>query len=226
MKIYMELRGCSGGLEADMFAEELLVMYLKFAKKNNINCEIIDDNKTKIILFEGKEKDINPLLTENGVHRVQRVSKTSSKDKMHTSTASVAIMPVYPIKKFSIKEEELEISNFKASGAGGQHRNKTESAVRIKHLLTGIIVTCSNERSQHQNKEIAMEILYSKLHKITEENNKNKENNNRKNQIGSGAREESRRTYNYVRSEVTDDVTGKKCSLKEIMNKVELNLLK
>jgi len=226
MKIYMELRGCSGGLEADMFAEELLVMYLKFAKKNNISCEIIDDNKTKIILFEGKEKDINPLLTENGVHRVQRISKTSSKDKMHTSTASVAIMPIYSMNNFSIKDEELEISNFKASGAGGQHRNKTESAVRIKHLPTGIIVTCSNERSQHQNKAIAMEILYSKLHRIFEESNRNKENNDRKNQISSGTREESRRTYNYVRSEVTDDVTGKKCSLREIMNKVELNLLK
>ena len=226
MKIYMELRGCSGGLEAEMFAEELLIMYIKYAKKNDINCEIINDGKTKMILFEGKEKDINPLLTENGVHRVQRVSKTSSKDKVHTSTASIAIMPVCQMNNFSINEDELEISNFRASGAGGQHRNKTESAVRIKHKPTGIIITCSNERSQHQNREIAMEILYSRLYKIEQENNKNKENGNRKSQIGTGMCEEARRTYNYIRNEVVDVLTGKKCPLKEIMDKVNLNLLK
>ena len=106
MKIYMELRGCSGGLEADMFAEELLVMYLKYAKRNDINCEIINEGKTKTVLFEGKEKDISPLLTENGVHRVQRVSKTSSKDKMHTSTASIAIMEVQQKNKFNVDEDE------------------------------------------------------------------------------------------------------------------------
>ena len=226
MKIYMELRGCSGGLEADIFAEELMVMYLKFAKKNNINCEIINEGKTKIVLFEGKSLDMNPLLTENGVHRVQRVSKTSSKDKVHTSTASVAILQVQGKNTFTINEDELEISNFRASGAGGQHRNKTESAVRIKHKPTGIIVTCSNERSQHQNKAFAMEILYLRLYKIEQDNNNNRVNNNRKDQIGMGMREESRRTYNYIRGEVVDIITGKKCSLKEVMDKTNLSLLK
>lgn len=225
MKIYMELRGATGGLEADLFAEELLIMYLKFAKKNNINCEIINEGKTKVILFEGKEKHLNVLLAENGVHKVQRISKTSSKDKMHTSTASVAIIPVYESTKIQINENDIEITNFKGSGPGGQHRNKTESGVRIKHIPTGIIVTCSNGRSQHQNKLTVMEILYSKLITINKTLDKNKENNDRKKQIGMGMREEARRTYNYVRNEVIDSISNKKYSLKEIINKANLNLL-
>lgn len=176
-------------------------------------------------MFDGKEKNLKPLLAENGVHKVQRISKTSSKDKMHTSTASVAIMPIIGNNDIKINNNDIEITNFKGSGPGGQHRNKTESGVRVRHIPTGIIVTCSNGRSQYQNKITVMEILLSKLYSIAKNINQNKENSNRKVQIGTGNREEARRTYNYIRNEVTDNISGKKCTLKDIINKVNLDLL-
>lgn len=221
-KLYMELRGCTGGDEALAFANDLLCTYLKYARKNDIKTELVSANKTIIVLFKGKDLVIEPLLSEGGVHRVQRVSK----GKLHTSTVSVAILPVTTTNKVSINANDLRIDNYRGSGAGGQHRNTTDSAVRITHLPTGIVVCCENERSQHQNKAFALEILQSKLEASLLDKENKKTNSNRHKQVGSGDRPEARRTYNYIRSEVTDDITNKRCSLKDFMDKANISLIK
>lgn len=221
-KLYMELRGCTGGDEALAFANDLLSVYLKYARKNDIKADLVSANKTTIILFQGKDLVIEPLLSEGGVHRVQRVSK----GKLHTSTVSVAVLPVTTTSKVSINPNDLRIDNYRGSGAGGQHRNTTDSAVRITHIPTGIVVCCENERSQYQNKAFALEILQSKLEQNLLAKENQKMNSNRHKQVGSGDRAEARRTYNYVRSEVTDDITNTRCSLKDFMDKANILAIK
>lgn len=222
MKIYMELRGCTGGDEAMLFADDLLSIYLKYARKNSIKTELISANKTTIIMFEGKDMDIKSLLTESGIHRVQRVSK----GKLHTSTVSVAILPISKDNVMKINSDDLKIDNYRGSGAGGQHRNTTDSAVRITHKPTGIVVCCENERSQHQNKAFALEMLQSKLQQARLEEQSKKLNKNRKTQVGTGNRSEARRTYNYVRGEVTDHITNAQCTMKDFMCKANINAVK
>lgn len=222
MKLYVEIRSCAGGKEADLFSSELMYMYLKYARKQNIKCEVLSDSKTKILLLDGKKDLIQVFNNEKGVHRIQRASKTCSKGKIHTSTVSVAVMDVVESKKVDINMNDIEITRCKASGAGGQHINTTDSAVRIKHKPTGMVVTCQNERSQHQNKAQALELLQVKLQLMSELDSSNKVNVNRKNQVSNGERSESRRTYHYGRNEVTDQITGKSCKLTKFMSSADL----
>ncbi|MDF2880012.1 MAG: prfA [Clostridiaceae bacterium] len=222
MKIYLEVRACTGGEEAMDFANELLSVYLKYARKNNMKVEFVSDGKTKVIMIEGKTEFINPFISEEGIHKVQRVSK----GKLHTSTVSIVILQVQQNKKIEINRNDIRVDNYRGSGAGGQHRNTTDSAVRITHIPTGIVVCCENERSQHQNKDVAIEILYSKIQKFEENKRIEKLNKSRSSQVGTGDRAESRRTYNYTRGEVIDTLSSKRCSLKEFMDKANLNILK
>lgn len=222
MKLYVEIRSCAGGKEADLFADELMFMYLKYARKQNIKCEVLNDNKTKVILFEGKEELLRVFNNEKGVHRIQRASKTCSKGKIHTSTVSVAVIDVIESKKVDLNMDDIEITRCKASGAGGQHVNTTDSAVRVKHTPTGIVITCQNERSQHQNKAQALELLQVKLQLMSELDSSNKINSNRKNQVSHGERAESRRNYHYGRNEVVDQITGKRCKLNKFMSSADL----
>lgn len=217
MTIYMEIRGCAGGDEAEIFADEIMYVYLKFAKKHNININLLNTGKTRIISFSGKEKFIKILFNESGIHRVQRISKTESKEKMHTSTISVAAYCLPENKKYIINEKDLVIERFRASGNGGQHRNTTDSAIRITHKPTGITAICVSERSQYQNKVTAMELLYAKIGKLNTNISKNKLNNEKSLQLKDGQRAQSRRTYNYQRKEVLDNNTNRRCLLKDFL---------
>lgn len=225
MKLYVEIRSCAGGKEADLFAEELMLIYLKYARKQSIKSSIISNDKTKVVLFEGKKEKLILLNSERGIHKVQRVSKTSSKNKIHTSTVSVAIIESTENEKVDINMNDVEITSCRASGAGGQHINTTDSAVRVKHIPSGIVVTCQNERSQHQNKAIALELLKSKLQSQNDFEFSNKLNLNRKNQVKDGERAESKRTYHYGRNEITDYISGKKCKLSKFMSSADLSLI-
>lgn len=218
MKLYMEFRGCTGGDEAMDFATDLLNVYLKYARKNNIKVELIDNSKTIVIMIEGKEATLKPFLNESGIHKVQRVSK----GKLHTSTVSIAVLPVMSKKNINIDTNDLRVDCYRGSGAGGQHRNVTDSAIRITHIPTGTVVTCENERSQYQNKMIAMEILQGKLEQKDVKNEISNRNSNRSNQVKTGDRAESRRTYNYTRNEIVDYMTNKQCTLKEFMDKANI----
>jgi peptide chain release factor 1 len=167
---------------------------------------------------------VEKIKQEIGVHRVQRLTKTDRKEKRHTSTASVAVIPIIQEEKIKISDKDLDISTFKSQGAGGQHVNTTDSAVRIHHIPSGIVVSSQSSRSQHQNKEEAMRLLEAKLKQIQKEKVSNQTNNQRKNQIKNQNRSESIRTYNYIRSEVTQHETGKKANLKKVLNG-NLNLI-
>ena len=222
MKIYIELRACSGGEEAQGFANELMSVYLKYARKNDLKTELVSLGKTIIMLVDGKEKYLTPLLSEDGVHKVQRVSK----NKLHTSTVSVAVLPISDTKEVEINNKDISFDTYRGSGAGGQHRNKTDSAVRVTHIPTGTVVCCENERSQLRNKEVAVAVLYSKLKKAEKQRSLEKNNNKRQTQVGMGERAESRRTYNYIRNEIVDNLTGQTCSLKEFMDKANIAVIK
>ena len=224
MRIYMEIRGCTGGDEANLFAQELMRMYFKFCRKHSLKCDIVNSQGDIVLLIDGKEKWISLLINETGVHKVQRPSVTSKNNKTHTSTASVAVLEVPKVKTFLIDEHDITFSAFRGTGCGGQHRNKTDSAVRAKHEPTGITVVCQNERSQHQNKAYALEILESKLSQLEKKQDKNKFNQQRYQQIGSGERAEARRNYNFFRSEVIDYKSNKNLNLKDILEKGKLEL--
>jgi len=208
--IIMEIRAGTGGDEAALFAADLLRMYLRYAERNNWKYEILDitENelggiKTAVLRINGKGV-YRRLKYESGVHRVQRVPQTESSGRIHTSTATVAVLPEPTDIDIHINEDELKIDTYRASGAGGQHVNKTDSAVRITHLPTGIVVTCQKERSQHQNKEKALNILKAKLFELKLEEQQSKIVKERKSQIGTAERSEKIRTYNFPQNRVTD----------------------
>ncbi|MFN3568165.1 MAG: peptide chain release factor 1 [Caldimicrobium sp.] len=212
--VILEIRAGAGGEEAALFAAELLRMYQRYAENKGWKFEIVDANETGlggfkevIARIEGKGA-YSRLKYESGVHRVQRVPITESGGRIHTSTVTVAILPEVDEVEVEIRPEDLKIETMRASGHGGQHVNKTESAVRITHIPTGIVVTCQNERSQHQNKATAMKILRAKLYELAQREQMEKLQKERRAQVGTGERCEKIRTYNFPQNRVTDHRVG------------------
>ena len=209
--VIVEIRAGAGGDEAALF---VAVLYSMYAESNRFKIELIDQNETglggfKEIVFQVVGNGaFSKLKFESGVHRVQRVPETESAGRIHTSTVTVAVLPEAEDVDVEINTADLRIDVYRASGAGGQHVNKTESAVRITHLPTGIVVACQSERSQHQNKDAAMKILRSKLYEEAERQKHQEMADERKSQVGTGDRSERIRTYNYPQGRVTDHRIG------------------
>jgi len=208
--LILEIRAAAGGDEAGLFAQDLARMYTKFAANNNWKVEELDKNEgglgnLKEVTFKISGKDAYAKLQfESGVHRVQRVPKTESSGRIHTSTATVAVLPEVSATQVEINPKDLEFAAFRSGGHGGQNVNKVSTAVRIKHKPSALVVKSSSERSQAQNREIAMEILRSKLYQMEKENQSVQLGNLRQAQVGAGDRSEKIRTYNYPQDRVTD----------------------
>ena len=212
--VIIEIRGGAGGEEASLFANSLYRMYTMYAESKHWKTEILNANPTELGGFkevsfsvEG-EGAYSRFKYESGVHRVQRVPETESQGRVHTSTVTVAVLVEADEVELDINPTDLKIDVFRASGAGGQHINKTESAVRITHLPTGTVVECQDERSQHKNKEKAMKILRSRLYEALQQEQNDKIASERRMQVGTGDRSERIRTYNYPQGRLTDHRIG------------------
>jgi len=209
--IYMEIRAGTGGEEAAIFAGDLYKMYSKFSEKNKWDIEIINSNISdhggfKEVIFKIIGTNVySNLKFESGTHRVQRVPNTETQGRVHTSASTVAVLPIVEkVDVIDINPADLRIDTYRASGAGGQHVNKTDSAVRVTHIPTGIVSECQDDRSQHKNKAKAMEYLHSRLLSAKQEKQKKDTDESRKKQVGSGDRSERIRTYNFPQGRVTD----------------------
>jgi len=212
--VIIEIRGGAGGDEAALFAAALYRMYSMHAEAKRWKTELYNANQTGLGGFKEVSFSVNGegaysrLKFESGVHRVQRVPETESQGRVHTSTVTVAVLPEVEDVEVHINTEDLQIDTFRAGGAGGQHVNKTESAIRITHLPTGLVVECQDERSQHKNKDKAMKILRSRLYEKMLAEQTDKIASERKLQVGTGDRSERIRTYNYPQGRMTDHRIG------------------
>ena len=208
--IIIEIRGGTGGEEAALFASDLYRMYTRFAENNKWKSEIMNINgsetggiKEAIISIQGNGV-YGDMKYESGVHRVQRIPVTESGGRVHTSAATVAVLPEAEDVDVVINDEHIKIDTYRASGAGGQHVNKTESAIRITHLPTNIVVTCQDEKSQYKNKEKAMKVLRSRIYEVKQKEQQDKIANERKSMVSTGDRSAKIRTYNFPQGRVTD----------------------
>ena len=212
--IICEIRGGAGGEEAALFAGTLFRMYSMYAERKHWKLEVLNENATEL----GGYKEISFMITgkgvysrlkfESGVHRVQRVPDTESSGRIHTSTATVAVLPVVEDVEIELNPADIRMEVFRASGAGGQHVNKTSSAVRLIHEPTGIVAECQTERSQVQNREYAMRLLKSRIYEMEKRKQDEELANERKSQVGAGDRSEKIRTYNYPQGRITDHRIG------------------
>jgi peptide chain release factor 1 len=206
----IEIRAGTGGEEAALFAADLFRMYSRFAERNMWNREVITSSGTGIggfkeIIFSVKGKTVYGMMKfESGVHRVQRVPKTETGGRLHTSAATVAVLPEAEDAEIDILESDLKIDTYRASGAGGQHVNKTESAIRITHIPTGLVVTCQDEKSQHKNRTAAMKVLKSRLLAQEKERLAKERADARKSMVSTGDRSAKIRTYNFPQGRITD----------------------
>lgn len=212
--VILEIRGGAGGEEAALFAYELYKMYVRYAESKRWKTEEIEGNYTELggvkeVTFSVSGKGVySRLKFESGVHRVQRVPETESQGRVHTSTATVAVLPEVEDVEVNIDEKDLIIETCRSSGAGGQHINKTESCIRMVHIPTGIVVNCQDERSQIKNREKAMKVMKSRVFDYYNSKYQSEYAENRKNQVGTGDRSERIRTYNFPQGRVTDHRIG------------------
>ena len=212
--VIVEIRGGAGGEEAALFAHSLLRMYTMYVQSRGWQLEMLNLNETELggvkeaIFSVDGAGAYNRLKYESGVHRVQRVPETETQGRIHTSTATVAVMPQAEEVDFALDMKDLRIDTFRSSGAGGQHINKTSSAIRVTHLPTGMVVECQNERSQFQNKDKALEILRSRLLAQKQKQQQDAINASRQGQVGTGDRSEKIRTYNFPQDRCTDHRIG------------------
>mgnify|MGYP002545353442 CR=1 FL=1 len=212
--IICEIRAGAGGEEAALFAGTLFRMYTMYAEKKHWKLEILNENETglggykEISFMISGEGAYSRLKYESGVHRVQRVPETEAQGRIHTSTVTVAVLPEAEDVEIEINPTDLQIDTFRASGAGGQHINKTESAIRITHIPTGVVVECQDERSQYKNKDKAMKVLKSRLLEAKMQEQTDAMAQERKTQVGTGDRSERIRTYNYPQGRLTDHRIG------------------
>ena len=210
----IEIRGGAGGEEAALFAYELYRMYLNYCERHRLKVELVDINETELggikeVVFNVTGKDAyKQLKFESGVHRVQRVPETESQGRVHTSTVTVAVLPEAEDVEVEIRDEDIRVDVYRSSGAGGQKVNKTETAIRITHFPTGIVVTCQDERSQLKNKDKAFKVLRSRLYDYYNSQNQSAYDEHRKSLVGRGDRSERIRTYNFPQGRVTDHRIG------------------
>jgi peptide chain release factor 1 len=209
--VFLEVRAGTGGDEASIFSGDLLRMYLRYAEKMNWQYELISEShgehggyKEVIVRLIGNNV-YSSLKFESGAHRVQRVPATESQGRIHTSACTIAVMPEVPLQgDVQLESKDLRIDTYRASGAGGQHVNKTDSAVRITHIPTGVVVECQDERSQHKNKAKALSLLTAKISEAEKAKQRQEQAQTRRDLVGSGARSERIRTYNYPQGRITD----------------------